>query len=869
MTIDYRIFGMSYKDEDSSSILDSYLTYIANEKLLYYKQIIHYGGKEGESLWTHIMNLITIAEKVRPLFDLTSDEMRCLLLALTIHDINKVPEHGKRADGKHLSYANAAAIKNLEKELETLDVGAFFPEWRDYLNDIKYLVDVHQVKGGQASQHDPRLLERCELDEDRLEGILRNLMRFTDATDNTHSGDYTDHSEKNIRTKLIGHLSAALYATGAPRRYRFVGHRLAELRGLFTNVMHNEIVAFFRETFGEEACIDLLYHPEGVDYLLDQSIQLPTGSELIPQLATRIAQKMAQLQNDQLGQFIKAKPSGVSVDDAAMQSGATLADIFHYIANTVERKKYQQDWWEQRQDLVRSDLAKALSTDNTQIQAQIASILNESQLLPSAEEALKRGEFLVAYRNFLKDHYADQLKAVKQDAWTRAYRLFQLPATADAIYQLIDPYRRGYFLARDLPVLSLDEIMQMALADLDQLEQEAREKTTRKGKANIQPVESPVEQQEVVELSQLATDLTDYLQRNLEIWDSTAGTTQTESVNFLDSLRRYSDTRRPDTQCCHCGNTLKASEWMAIQVPKSIGVQNFSNRLEGGSARDPKRNVCDVCRMQFILEKLAWRGHSDKHGKDQVTYYIHLFPYSFFTKPMLDAWWQSIKSFRSSDHTSLFLDTRTYFQQYQDAVDSNAYQQEKVRVYHRGIEGLGLPTFSDVMSNTPVLPLIVSGQNSSHKFVLALGKAVLLARWFGCRVLLSRLPTPLLNLGTEFIGEVPVAFSIENIPSAMEWLVPEQALTPPKLRQLHQRLHLLYQVSKLLGSGIEEEDRDIIYDLVSAAADDPLKMYHVADRLIEQQAGRRKGAQAEYQAIELSHAVAGLLAQLLKEHTHA
>ena len=36
-----------------------------------------------------------------------------------------------------------------------------------------------------------------------------------------------------------------------------------------------------------------------------------------------------------------------------------------------------------------------------------------------------------------------------------------------------------------------------------------------------------------------------------------------------------------------------------------IGVQSFSNRLEGGSSREPKRNVCDVCRAQFILEKLA------------------------------------------------------------------------------------------------------------------------------------------------------------------------------------------------------------------------------------------------------------------------
>src|SRR5258708_23726411 len=34
---------------------------------------------------------------------------------------------------------------------------------------------------------------------------------------------------------------------------------------------------------------------------------------------------------------------------------------------------------------------------------------------------------------------------------------------------------------------------------------------------------------------------------------------------------------------------LPAEEWMAGQVPGNIGVQSFSNRLEGGSKYEPKR----------------------------------------------------------------------------------------------------------------------------------------------------------------------------------------------------------------------------------------------------------------------------------------
>src|SRR5260370_37815706 len=109
------------------------------------------------------------------------------------------------------------------------------------------------------------------------------------------------------------------------------------------------------------------------------------------------------------------------------------------------------------------------------------------------------------------------------------------------------------------------------------------------------------------------------------------------TTDFGESLRQYASKRQYE-QCCHCGAALKASEWISVQVPKSIGVQIFSNRLEGGSPREPKRNVSAVCRAQYILEKLAWRSHGDRQGAKQVPFYLHLFPYAFFTQQLLRAW---------------------------------------------------------------------------------------------------------------------------------------------------------------------------------------------------------------------------------------
>lgn len=741
----------------------------------------------------------------------------------------------------------------------------FFPDWEDYLNDIKYLVDAHQEKSTQASQHDQRHLEQCRLDEERLEGPLRYLMKMADMADNSHSGDFASHDEKHVRSKLVQYLNAALNMAAYPRRYRFIGHRLAELRGIETNIIHNCIVEHLQETYGKEVCIDLLYHPEGVDYLLDYTLPFTWSAVEQRTLARKIAQKFAWLQSEQLGQFIKAKPSGISVDDAAMQSGASLEQIFTHITNIVKRKRYKLEWLEERNTYMRKDLEAVLTAPeaDASLKERVVVLLQEAQLIPTDGKKLELGEFAMAYRNFLKDHREAHLKALKQDAWQRVARLFQLPVEHDPLYNLVNPYRRGYFMARDLPDSPLEEMLEQALADLAQVDEEfVAVQATGKGKKQTKQTSIQDEQESeenAQALAQTATYLVDYLERNLHVWDSLAPL-NIESINFIDSLRRYVDQKRLKAQCCYCGSPLQAEEWMALQVPPSIGVQSFSNRLEAGSSREPKRNVCDVCRAQFILEKLAWRSHRDKQGNDQLTFYMHLFPYSFFTQPMLLAWRESIERLRNGDHTALFLDTGTYFQKWQE--EYVGFQVD-VRFSYRGLQGMSIPTFAETMSNTPVLPFVLEGNGYGQKFLKALEQAVLIALWFDCRVLFSRLPTPLLNLANERVDEQPVALLVENTPQVLSWLLPRNTLTREDLTKLCHILRDLHQVAALLLT--KEEDRyPLIYDLLVAASTDPLALYHEVDRRIERQVGARRSKNPEHLAITLSQQVAPLLHALLE-----
>lgn len=850
-------------DRGNQDIYAQYLALVANGNMHSYKRIIQYGGKDGQTYYGHVIDLTSAAQRLYSALELNALEMRCVLLALTIHDMNKIPPYNKRPDGKERGYADAATPQHIQEELERLEIDAFFPQWRDYLLDIVVLAHFHQESAtGTTDVIDQRKINECKLPRERIKGPLKSLMKAVDKADNSHSGDYADPHERNIRDIVLHHINTAMES----RQYRFIGHRLAELRGLFTNVMHNELVKYFRETYDDPACIDLLYYPEGVHYLLNKTIPLIWDDEALQTVAARIYRRLAEMQLKALTQFIKARPAGIAVDAAAIDSGATVAQIFEIIGSIVSRKQYKPDWLKDRNDYARNDLEEGLLKPgiDPSLKERIQERLNaENPLIPSNEAMLKRGEFVSAYRKFLEDHRADQIKAVKEDTWTHIYRLFKLPDTHYILYNIIDPYRRGYFLAADLPDTPIEVMERAALDDLAALEELAHAAIAlKKGKAaKKEPSDDDLTDRETSIAALDSSYLVDYLKRNLEVWDSLSRTGPVGRLDFQESLRLYAHPKQQHRQCCHCGSALPAEEWMAAQVPGNIGVQSFSNRLEGGSKYEPKRNVCDACRMQFILEKMAWRSHGDKQGAKQTTFYLHLFPYAFFTKTQLRAWWRSIDHLRDSDHTAFFVNTRTYFQEFEKELITGT-----VQGYRTSINGLGLPAFSETISNTPVLPIIAPGENYGLQFLLALEKAVVLSRWFDCRVILTRSPVPPLNLAHQKIDEKPVVMMVEGMPRNLNWLLPSDSLDSAGVLRLCETLGHLYAIAGTLYYKGADTDA-IIHDLATVAADDPLALYYEADRLIEQKIAHEKGSRTqasspEQQAIFLSRQLAPVLHKL-------
>jgi len=165
----------SEQDKGSSNVYEEYLSRVANGKMRSYKQIIHdRGEKQGQSYYGHVIDLTSIASRLCPVVGVNATEMRCVLLALTIHDMNKIPPYNKRPDGKEAKYADAATPEHIWEELERLEVDTFFPQWHDYLLDIVVLAHFHQEAAtGTTLVIDQRTINECKLPRERIKGPLK------------------------------------------------------------------------------------------------------------------------------------------------------------------------------------------------------------------------------------------------------------------------------------------------------------------------------------------------------------------------------------------------------------------------------------------------------------------------------------------------------------------------------------------------------------------------------------------------------------------------------------------------------------------------------------------------------------------------
>ena len=760
------------------SVLQDYLDRVANKGLVAYKAVLQWGGKGGESLYVHVLNGIFVLETLRDALKLSDAEARVLYTAFTVHDINKALDQ-KAAFGK------LATRENIAAEIERLQLGDFFPDWKLYLEDITSLVRGHS--GHHHSGGERLIAKRAPVYALGLERVnaLLHLMRAADVIDLSHS-----LIERKHKADFLGNLNAALADMGRAVQYEFFTHRLTEQRGILTNVIHNAIADELRTQYG---LVPLLYYPDGIAYLVEKGRAPTVGEEDLARMAERVARTISEVTVSKFRQFIQPRGYGITVDAKCLELGVPFARILREIYNIIQRRNPDPAALDAKaRDWADRGFEKAQKTF-PQAAPEVQAALESDELLVSRDVSrLRQAELIRSYYIFLNKH----LRKRVGDPWERIYDLLDLPQARRPFYAYFDAlWARAYVISRDL-TLSEEEIYRRIEAD---------------GTSLLQGTAQAVDPKVAL--------FTDYL-RLYAIF----GVNGRSATRFDEHLSHYVENQHK--QCVYCSGPFPTGKWMSADVRSDISVQAFSNRLRGGPG-EPKKYICAVCHLQFLLEKLNY-----PQVRGEKTVYLHLYPYSFLTEPFIEGLKATINRIVTEDTAVQALNLRAAegIQEYLTTRIATPVFRSRTKKDKPQPYGLYLPRYAETVGNLLIFPINPGGDNDTERFLFALWNALLLQRHFGVKVLMSNAAVP--PLGKE---EIPDLY-VDNIPLACSGLLPRNDYAQFQdgtqqegtLPALWEDVGHLFALRQLTFTSADNTAR-----LVRALVGSPLTIFYETDKLLE------------------------------------
>ncbi len=218
-------------------------------------------------------------------------------------------------------------------------------------------------------------------------------------------------------------------------------------------------------------------------------------------------------------------------------------------------------------------------------------------------------------------------------------------------------------------------------------------------------------------------------------------------------MRRYSTNKH--SQCCYCSSDFETITWTKNNVSEDIRIQYFSNRLSGGQ-REPVRHVCELCNIQFRLHKLTYPGEcpgrvvkfkTRGENREFATYYLHLFPYSFYPDLFLRALRVGLHRLRRVNVEVQYFDAEKslYTLREDETVLQGFIPTPKPEKGGARQAGIILPKFSMTEGNVLLFPINSIGKNESERFLYAVEVAILIHQFMGCKVLLTDSPVNILE----------------------------------------------------------------------------------------------------------------------------
>lgn len=796
------IFSLDF-GSDTNNLFRTYVEEIVNGKLRKYQKIIQWGAKAGQSLYLHILNGICILERLRPILNLDDIEVHVLFSAYSIHDLNKLDQF----QNEKRSFNDLANDENVSAALADLEMERFFPEWQDYLKDIGVLVRAHSRYHNTYDETLDLNYDPYSLKKDRLLRYLVPIIRAMDVID--LSKTLEERAKKQDFLKEINSLFDGV-------KYKFVYHKVSEQRGLLTNLIHNKIVKYL-ET--EKGLLPLLYYPDGVAYLVDRNLDVHITQDEVIMLGNLIIDRIKEITCDEFRKFIASGPQGIKVDEKCLALGVSFSEIWNEVQNKINRKKYNIDDINARclerfekapnklsgaerqlevADIELQDVQLTLFKQQNLIDEILPN--EETYLLPLNEDAIRLGEMVRTYYIFLNKHSSKKLA----DAWEHIYNLLRLPPVIEdptyrqryAIFDIL--YERGYIIGQDLynADRNFDEIYELIVHDGSQILTDLQSK-----------LETPQSEGEFAVM-------VDYVRKYVDFDFAT-----NRGRNFATNLKRY--TKDNHVQCSTCGSEFDTTGWGKANVPANIKVQQFSNRLEGGSSEDPIRRVCSVCRTQYMLDKLCYNV-----TKSTTTFFIHLYPPSSFTDVLINAFKAAQERLLNAGFSSIRLNTRNVFRTYQ------ADGKLELEFNWRENNGNPLPKFSEALGNILTIPVNAPGDNHTEKVLFAVENALIYQRFLGSRAVLTDSSIPLFTNTDNHLF-------VDHIPSALRGWLPHNSFNSKKTQLVFKQLQHLYEIQAKIGT----YDYTDLVRLIRSLNSDPLELYYVTHRMIKRKHARKEKKQ--------------------------
>ena len=789
---------------DTDDLFRTYVEEIVNGKLREYQKIIQWGAKAGQSLYLHILNGICVLERLRPILDLDDIEVQVLFSAFSVHDLNKLDQFQNE---KH-SFNYLANAKNVNAALTNLEMERVFPEWQDYLKDIEVLVRAHSRYHNTYDETLDLNYNPYSLERNRLLKYLIPIIRAMDVID--LSKTLEESAKKQDFLKEINSLHDI--------KYKFVYHKVSEQRGIFTNLLHNEIVKYLE---AEKRLLPLLYYPDGVAYLVDEDRDVRITQDEVITIGNRVIGRIKEITYDEFRKFITSENQGIKVDEKCLVLGVSFAEIWNEVRNKINRKKYDIDdmnaknleqlekarnklgGTEQKPDVVNIEL------QDTQLnlfkpQNLIDEILSseDAYLLPPDDNAIRLGELVRTYYIFLSKHYFKK----PANAWEHIYSLLKLPSVTEGVtchqqYGIFDTlYYRGYIIGRDLynADRDFDEIYELIVRDGSQILADSQSK-----------LETPQSENEF-------GILVDYIRKYVD-FDFAIN----RGRNFTTNLKRY--VKDNHVQCSTCGSEFDTDSWGKTNVPANIKVQQFSNRLRGGSSNEPVRRVCTVCRIQYMLDKLCYNV-----TKNTTTFFLHLYPPSFFTDVLINAFKAAQERLLNADFSSIGLDTSKVFSTYRkDGKLELEFKWEKNK-------GNPLPKFSEAFGNILTIPVNTQGNKHTEKILSAIENTLIYQRFLGCRAVLTDSSIPLFSSTDNHLF-------IDHIPLPLRGWLPRNSLNREEAQLVFNQLQHLCEIQAKIGT----DDYTDLIRLIRTLNSNILELYYVTHHMI-----KRKHAGNEQKQIQ-------------------